>query len=104
MSRDNEGNGLFYFLAGAAVGAALGVLFAPRAGEETREQLGDWMKERKAKGAELLHKVKDESSELLHKVKDESLVKKEALVAAARAAKDAYRETSAKHSHDSVSA
>ncbi len=93
MSRDNEGNGLFYFLAGTALGAALGILLAPKSGEETREQLTDWMKERKERGAELLHKVKDES-----------FVKKEALVAAARAAKDAYRETNVKHSHDGVSA
>jgi gas vesicle protein len=93
MSKNSEGNGLFYFLAGTALGAALGVLLAPRAGEETRELLTDWMKERKEKGADLLHKVKDES-----------VVKKDALIAAARAAKDAYRETSGKHQHDGVSA
>jgi gas vesicle protein len=92
MSDSSEGNGLFYFLAGTAVGAVLGVLFAPRSGEETREQLVDWMKERKEKGSEFLNKVKDESH-----------IKKEALVAAARAAKDTYRETS-KHPHDGVSA
>ncbi|MDE2141472.1 MAG: YtxH domain-containing protein [Elusimicrobia bacterium] len=92
MSNEDRGAGLLYFLAGTAVGAALGVLFAPRSGQETREQLGDWLKERKEKG-----------SELLHKVKDESFVKKEALVAAAKAAKDAYRETNIKH-HDGVSA
>lgn len=92
MSNNDRNNGLFYFLAGTAVGAALGVLFAPKSGQETREQLGDWLKERKEKGAELLHKVKDES-----------LIKKEALVAAAKAAKDAYRETNIKH-HDGVNA
>ena len=88
MSNDERGSGLFYFLAGTAIGAALGVLFAPRAGSETREQLGDWLKERRESG-----------SELLQKVKDESLVKKEALVAAAKAAKDAYRETNKQHEH-----
>ncbi len=76
MRETNEGGGLFYFLAGAAVGAALGVLFAPRAGDETREQLADWMKERREKAADLLQKVKDKSS----------------------------RETSAKHPHDGVAA
>lgn len=89
MSSEDRNNGLFYFLAGTAIGAALGVLFAPRSGSETREQVGDWLKERKEKGADLLHKVKDES-----------LVKKEALIAAAKAAKDAYRETNVKHDHE----
>ena len=93
MSDRDGGNGLFYFLAGTAVGAALGILLAPKSGEETREQLKDWMQERREKGAELLHKVREES-----------VVKKDALVAAARAAKDAYRETNVKHSHDGVNA
>jgi gas vesicle protein len=89
-SEDRGLAGALLFVTGAAVGAALGVLFAPRAGSETREQLADWLKERREKGEDLLHKVKDES-----------LVKKEAIVAAAKAAKQAYAETNTKH-HDAV--
>jgi gas vesicle protein len=91
MSKDSDGgSSLFYFLAGTVVGAALGVLLAPRSGEETREKLAEWMKDRKLKGEELLNKVKEES-----------LANKDALSAAARAAKDAFRET-IRRSHDEV--
>ncbi|MDP3542167.1 MAG: YtxH domain-containing protein [Elusimicrobiota bacterium] len=33
-----------FLLAGAIVGAALGVLFAPKAGVDTREDVGSWLK------------------------------------------------------------
>lgn len=91
MANDSN-NGLLGFIAGAAVGAALGVLLAPRSGKETREQLGDWLKDRREKGEELLARVKEEAA-----------AKKDAVTAAAKAAKSAYAETNAKH-HDGVHA
>ncbi|MEK7234342.1 MAG: YtxH domain-containing protein [Elusimicrobiota bacterium] len=87
MARDNEGlGGALLFVSGAAIGAVLGVLFAPRSGGETREHLADWLKERREKGEALLNTVKDES-----------FSKKEAIVAAAKAAKQAYVEANSKH-------
>lgn len=44
--------GFFKFLAGIGIGAAAGVLFAPKSGSETRKEL-------KAKFDELLEKMKD---------------------------------------------
>lgn len=37
------------FVSGAAIGAALGVLFAPKSGRETREDLSLWLKEKREK-------------------------------------------------------
>ena len=57
----NERNyGVLGFLAGAAIGAAIGVLFAPRSGKETRERMAG-----KA-GA-----VKDDLDELIEKARGE---------------------------------
>lgn len=53
MSQSEDKNVLVYLLAGfglgALLGAVAGILFAPRAGSETREQLASRLKEMKAK-------------------------------------------------------
>jgi len=52
MSKENNKSGLGKFLVGAAIGAGLGILFAPKAGSETRREL-------KEKMNELVNKAKD---------------------------------------------
>lgn len=50
MSDKNESSfGIGSFLAGAAVGAALGVLFAPDKGSETRKKINEKLEEYKNK-------------------------------------------------------
>jgi gas vesicle protein len=39
MAQDNGGNSLAWFLAGAAIGAAAALLYAPQPGHETREAI-----------------------------------------------------------------
>lgn len=56
MSKENKKSGVGKFLAGALIGGALGVLFAPKSGAETRKIL-------KKKIDDLVEKVKDIDSQ-----------------------------------------
>lgn len=75
MNNSEDKNSLVYLLAGfglgALVGAAAGILFAPKKGEELREDLADkygeikgrtkeWVAEQRAKRAAQLHDAADE--------------------------------------------
>lgn len=52
MSKEKKKTGFWKFLTGAAIGAGLGVLFAPKEGSETRREL-------KQKLDDMVEKVKD---------------------------------------------
>jgi len=49
MANNNSGDGLAAFILGGVVGGVLGLLLAPRKGEETRELLTDWLEESRQK-------------------------------------------------------
>lgn len=49
MSKDKKKSGLGGFLVGAAIGAGLGILFAPKKGSETRRELKEKLDELAAK-------------------------------------------------------
>lgn len=79
MAENNSGESILSFLLGGVVGAALGLLLAPRSGEETRKLLADWLEENREKVKEALEKER----ESLH-------AKKEQVGAAWAAGKRAY--------------
>ena len=67
-----------YFLCGLGIGAALGILYAPRSGEETREELRnranegrEYVRRRASEGSEYVRERAGESREYLKKRTEE---------------------------------
>ena len=74
----NERNyGILGFLAGAAIGAALGVLFAPRSGKETRERMAGKARATKDDLDEFINEARAEWAKAKGKVVDTATMTKE---------------------------
>lgn len=68
MSKDNGGFG--WFLMGIGVGAALGVLYAPKAGSETRDELASTAREKSEFVKQRSRQAADQVSDLVDRGRD----------------------------------
>ena len=88
----NDDKRLSYFFLGLGIGVAVGVLFAPKSGQETRELIrtkaGEGKEYIKRRGEELYESAGD----VVEKGKAALHRQKEQLAAAVEAGKQAYRE------------
>lgn len=64
---ENDNSSVVWFLAGAAVGATLALLFAPYSGEETRRKIGGKAREGRDALAEAGRDIADRGRELYDK-------------------------------------
>lgn len=69
--------GILGLLAGAAIGATLGILFAPRSGKETRDIIGRKVRDTKDDVDEMIDKARDEWSKAKGKAADTATMTKE---------------------------
>jgi gas vesicle protein len=67
----NNGKGMLALLAGVAIGAGLGVLFAPDKGSVTREKLKDGLDDLKDKAKSKLNFLDDETKEKISNAKED---------------------------------
>ena len=85
-------NRLSYFFLGLGLGVAVGVLFAPKSGAETRE----FIRSKAEEGVDFVKQRGDEfrqtATETIDRGKDNLRRQKESLSAAMEAGKQAYRE------------
>jgi gas vesicle protein len=89
---DRDGNSFVWFLAGLGVGAAVGILYAPQSGSETREALRaraeegrDYMKTR-------ARDARNQASDWVDKGRDVVSQQKDQFRAAYEAGRQAYQE------------
>jgi len=91
MSRD-DGNGFLWFLTGLGIGAAIGVLYAPKSGRETREMILQKAEEGRDLAKESAQKAREQAGQFVSKGKDVLNQQKEQFRSAYEAGRQAYRE------------
>ncbi len=90
---DRNGNTFLWFLLGLGVGAAVGVLYAPRSGRETREAILRGAEEGTEKIKERARQAREHASEWVEKGRDMLRQQKEQFRSAVEAGRQAYRST-----------
>ena len=98
---DRDGNSFLWFLAGLGIGAVVGVLYAPRSGEETREVLMSKAQEGRDRVRQHARRVREQAGDWVDRGRDVVSQQKEQFRAAYEAGRQAYHETTAAGSEPS---
>lgn len=93
---DNIGSKVTFFLVGLGVGALVGILFAPKSGEETREYLSKRADEGRDFAQRKARELRERADDLIERGKDAAKSGKDSISAAVEGARDAYRREAAK--------
>lgn len=88
---DNVGSKVTYFMVGLGIGALIGILFAPKSGEETRDYLSKRADEGKEFAQRKARELRERADELIERGKEVAVRQKESITAAVEGAQEAYR-------------
>lgn len=91
---DNVGSKVSFFLVGLGIGALLGILFAPKSGEETREYLSSKADEGRDYAQRKARELRDRAEDLIERSKEIMAKSKEAVSSAIDAGKESYKRES----------
>lgn len=93
---DNIGSKISYFMVGLGIGALIGILFAPKSGEETREYLAKKADEGKEYAQRKARELRERAEDLLERGKEVATRQKDSISAAVEAGREAYQREKAK--------
>lgn len=88
-----DNNRLSYFFLGMGIGVAIGIVFAPKSGEETRKLLRSKTDDSKEYVKKRSQEVRESATSIVDRSKDVVSRQKDHLTAAVEAGKAAYRDT-----------
>lgn len=89
---DSESHGFLWFLTGLGIGAAIGVLYAPRSGRETRETIVSRAEEGRTVMADRAQKAREQATEWVDRGREMLNQQKEQFKSAYEAGRQAYRD------------
>ncbi len=90
---DRESSGLLWFLAGLGIGAVVGVLYAPRSGDETREVLRSKAMEGRERVRQQARRAQEQAGDWLDRGRDILNQQGDRFRSAYEAGRQAYQET-----------
>lgn len=93
---ENAGAKFTFFVAGLGIGALVGILFAPQAGEDTRKYLSNKADEGRDYAQRRARELRDRAGDYVDKGKDVVERQRDSLNAAYDAGKEAYQREKSK--------
>lgn len=91
---DNVGSKVSFFLVGLGIGALIGILFAPKSGEETREYFSSKAEEGRDYAQRKARELRERAEDLIERSKEIMSRQKEAISSAVEAGKETYKRES----------
>jgi gas vesicle protein len=91
MMADNVGSRVSFFLVGLGIGALVGILFAPKSGEETREYLTSKADEGRDYAQKKARELRERAEDLIERSKEIMSRQKDAISTAVDAGKETYK-------------
>ena len=88
---DSGSSKVSFFLVGLGIGALLGILFAPSAGEETRDYLAAKADEGRDYASRKARELRERAEDLLERSREIMSRQKDAVTSAVEAGKETYK-------------